>query len=51
MCLLFMKNTTRTSDLKNAVLLLIDLQSNRPKRTQSAANDVEGVEYYQLHHV
>ena len=35
--------TTRTSNLKNTVLVLIDLQSNPPKRPQSAANDVEGV--------
>ena len=33
--------TTRTSNLKNTVLLLIDLQSDPPK---SAANHVKGVE-------
>ena len=43
--------TTRTSNLKNTVLVLIDLQSNPPKRLQSAANDVEGVEYRRLRHV
>ena len=31
--------------------MLIDLQSNPPKRPQSAANDVQGVENRQLHHV
>jgi hypothetical protein len=31
--------------------LLIELQSNPPKRPHSAANDVEGVEYRRLHHV
>ena len=35
--------TTRTNNLKNTVLLLIDLQSNPPKRPQFTANDVEGV--------
>ena len=43
--------TTRTSDLKNTLLVLIDLQSNPPKCPQSAANGVEGIEYRRLHHV
>ena len=36
---------------KKTVLELIDFQSNPPMRPQSAANDVEGVEYCRLHHV
>ena len=36
--------TTRTSNLINTVLVLIGLQSNPPKRPQSADNDVEGVD-------
>ena len=43
--------TTRTSNLKNTVLVLIDLQSNLPKHPQFSANDVEGVEYRRHHHV
>ena len=31
--------------------VLIDLQSNLLMRAQSAANDVEGVQYRRLHHV
>ena len=40
--------TTYTGNFK--ITALLDLQSNPPKRPQSAANDVEGVEYCQLHH-
>ena len=40
-----------TSILKNTVLVLIDLQSNPPKRPQSAANDVEGLKHCRLHPV
>ena len=40
----FSEITTRTSNLQNAVLVLIDLQRNPPKRPQSAANDVKGLE-------
>ena len=43
--------TTRTSNLRNTVLVSIDFQSNAPKRPQSTANDVEGVEYRCLHHL
>ena len=31
--------------------VFIELQSNRPKRPQSAANDVERVVYRRIHHV
>ena len=36
---------------KNVILILIDSPSYSPKCPQSAANDVEGVEYRRLHHV
>jgi hypothetical protein len=39
---------TRTSNFKNTLLVLIDLQSNPPKRPQSTANYVKGIEYCQL---
>jgi hypothetical protein len=39
------------SNLKNTVPVLLDLGTNPLKRPQSAANDVEGVEYCRLHHV
>ena len=42
---------THTSDIKNTILVLIEFQSNPPKHPQSAANDVEGIEYCWFHHV
>ena len=50
MCLLFVRNMTRTSNFKKRPYsyVLIYLQSNPPKRPQFAANIVERVEYRQL---
>ena len=44
---------TRTTNFKKIpyTYVLIDLQSNPLKCPQSIANDVEDIEYHQLHHV
>ena len=53
MCLLFVRNYDTYMYFKKLSYsyILIDLQSNPPKRPQCAANDVEGVEYRRFHHV
>jgi hypothetical protein len=43
--------TTHTSNLKNTILVLIDLQSYPPKHPQSSVNDVGGFDYHWLHYV
>ena len=37
--------------IKSKNIVLIDLQTNPPKCPQCGTNDVEGIEYCQLHHV